>query len=269
MIESPAAWYFRDVRLRSLTFLMPLLLVLACEADVFPNQNDDDEPCQPPDDPVPLTYSISLVGFPEIEDNVLVGDVDLQYSGACVLDEMDFAGDQLTLSLSCEHPAPSDPEGASVTIVTTAAGVPEGVAVGDSLTFEASAILLSHLGGDASGPIFRALGDAGLESYELSDADGLVFGATVNNLSANFEPIVISREYNCPGWMPCSGESPDPIAAHVNASVGASELDVYVGDVAPLEGGELTWDLSLFQASLDDNCHDGERGGFSVVRRPQ
>lgn len=274
MIESHRVWHSEVVQLRSLTFfLMPLLLVFsACDAEELPNQDEEeeggDQPCQPPEVPVPPTYSVSLVGFPEIENNALVGDEDLQYSGACTLDAMDFAGDQLTMSLSCEHPSPSDPEGASVTIVTTAAGLPEGVEVGDTLTFEVSVILLAHTGGFTSGPIFRAVTDAGPESYELSDEDGLVFGAKVNGLSANFEPIVISREYNCQDWMPCSAQSPDPIAAHVLASVGDSALEVYVGDVAPLASGDLGWSLSLFEASLNDDCHDDESGGFSVVRRP-
>lgn len=276
MIESRRLWHSQVVQLRSATFLLPLLLVLACDAEELPNQDNNDEesmagdqPCDPPRAPVPVTYSVSLVGFPEIENNALVGDENLSYSGACTLDEMDFAGDQLTMSLACEHPSPSDPEGARVTIVTAALGLPEGVEVGDVLNFEASVILLAHTGGFTSGPIFRAVTDAGPETYELSDEDGLVFGAKVNGLSANFEPIMINREYNCPEWMPCSEQSPDPIAAHVLASVNDSAIEVYVGDVAPLSNDELVWTLSLFEASLNDDCHDGETGGFSVVRRPE
>lgn len=261
MIECSTAWHSRVVRPRA-SALLPLLLVLSCKPD-------GDEPCQPPDDPVPVTYSISLVGFPEVDGNTLISTNGLAFEGPCTVDAMDFAAGELTLSLACEHPAPSTPEGASVTITTAAAGLPAGVEIGDTLTFVASVLDFENLGGDASGPIFRGLEYAGPEIYELSDADGVVFAATVDYLGASFEPVLVNREYNCPDWVWCNGDIPGPIAAHVRASAGESEVDVHVGEVASIVSGELSWDLSLFSASLTNDCHDGEDGGFSVVRRPQ
>lgn len=272
MIEAPRRWHPKAVQLRASIFLLPLLLAVACDPQQ-PNDDDDGnepEPCQPPEQGVPLTYTISLVGFPEIEGNALVTTEGLDFSGPCVLDEMEIVDDQLTLALSCEHPTPSVPEGASVAITTAAAGLPAGVEIGDTLTFDASVIHFEHVGGDASGPIFRGLEEAGPEIYELSDADGLVFGARVRGLGAAFEPIVVVGDYNCPEWAPCSGDDNlDSIAAHVRASVGETDVDVHVGEVALLESGDWSWDLSLFSASLHDDCHDGEYGNFSVVRRPE
>jgi hypothetical protein len=238
------------------------LFVLACD-------QQEEEPCQPPEDGVPLTYTVSLVGFPEVEGNTLINSNGLAFDGPCVVDVMEFAADELTMSLSCEHPAPSIPEGASVTITTAAEGLPAGVAVGDTLTFRAQAVDFEHTGGDASGGIFRALTYAGWETYSLSDAAGPVFAATADVLGGNYGVVEITAEYNCPDFKACGGSSYGWIGAFLRASVGNTQVDVKVGEVGLLESGDLAWDLSLFYAALDDgDCHDGTAGSFSLVRRP-
>jgi hypothetical protein len=182
---------------------------------------------------------------------------------------MDFTADQLTLSLSCEHPAPSIPEGASVTITTAAEGLPAGIAVGDTLTFMANAIDFEHIGGDMSGGVFRALEYAGVEYYALGDASGPVFTATVSSLGGGYGPVEVVPKYNCPDFEACGGSNYGWIAAYVRASVGDTSIDVQVGEVGLLESGDLAWDVSLFYAALDDSdCHDGESGSVSIVRRP-
>lgn len=248
-----------------LLIVLSSLLVAACEPQQ-PNDNQP-EPCQPAGEGVPVTYTVNLVGFPEVEGNTLV-DYGLDYEGSCVLDEMAYAGDQLTLSLACEHPAPSVAEGASVSITTAAAGLPAGVEIGDTLTFSASVLHFEHIGGDASGPIFRALESAGYESYSLFDADGPVFAAKVNGLDGSYGPIELSREYDCPNFDFCGDPSEGDIQGFVRATVGQAEVDVQVGEVGLLQSGDLEWDLSLFQARLKNDCHDGVSGGFSLVRRP-
>jgi hypothetical protein len=261
MIETPPRWHSSAMRLRFPICLLSLF-ILACD------QQEEGEPCQPPEEGVPSTYTVSLVGFPEVSGDTLVAD-QLDYEGPCVVDAMDFVADQLTLSLSCEHPAPSIPEGASVTITTAAEGLPANVAVGDTLTFLASAIDFEHIGGDASGGVFRALEYAGVEYYALADASGPVFTATRSTLNGGYGPVEVVAEYNCPDFQPCGGSNYGWIAAHVRASVGDTAIDVQVGEVGLLEGGDLAWDVSLFSAALDDqDCHDGESGSLSVVRRP-
>ncbi len=261
MIETPNCWYIETVRLRASVLLLPLLL-LACTDD------GGGEPCEAPVEGLPANYSVSLVGFPEVVDGQLVANVQLDFNGPCVVDAIDFAADQLTLSLACEHPAPSDPGGARVTITTAAAGLPSGVDIGDTLTFDAQAAHVEQTGGDASGPIFRELSPGGPERYELSDEGGPVFALVINDTTGFFGPIKATTMYNCPGWAFCTART-DSIRGYVHASLDDQPgVDVEVGETALLESGDLAWDVTLFQSWLTSDCHDGEHGSLSIVRRP-
>jgi hypothetical protein len=262
MIETLRAGYVSVMRLRLCSLL---LLVVAC--DPKGGDNGVGEFCPNTEFGGPPNYSVTLVGFPEVTN----GELDsqgLDFEGACVLDAMTYEAGELSLSLGCDHPAPSVPEGARVTIVTAAAGLPAGVAVGDTLTFRAQAAYFESSGGFTEGPL-RALELAERETYELGDESGPMFAAVEDALGGTFGPIMVNREVNCPDFNPCGGgEVEGPIRAYVHVSVGETEIDVQVGEVALLESDGVAWDLTLFAASLNNDCHGGESGGFSILRRP-
>lgn len=231
------------------------LLVLACES------GDADNPCRFAGPGVPETYSISLVEFPEVQGGWL--DRDLHFSGHCDLDAMELEGDELSLSLSCDHP-----EGpVNVTITTAASGLPAGVEIGDSLLFEADAVVEAMVGGAPLQPDFRGLTASEWETYQLSDDDGLIFAAGVDTLRGNFGTIAVVSNSTCPNWT-CDGHNSGEVEAYIEASTDEAEIDVHVGEVALLESGDLAWDVSVFQAKLNPECYHTEYGSFSIVRRP-
>jgi hypothetical protein len=222
--------------------------------------------CLPPGQGIARTFTVDFLGFPEIANDLLTSPEGLDFSGPCLLDSMDFDGETLTLGLSCEHPAPSLPEGASVAITTAATGIPAGVAVGDTLTFVGYAI--ESQGGDIVDPDFSLFVlDANVEVHQLRDEDGLIFAANVHSPGGHYEEVVLTPEHDCPNWEGCSGDG--SIGGYIDASTGNQSIDVHIGETGVLDIGSMSWDVTLFGATYDANdCHFGIGGSSSVVRRP-
>lgn len=231
------------------------------------DETTDGGECLPPQNGVARTFDVDLLGFPEIQDDLLTSEAGLDFSGPCLLDSMDFDGATLTLGLSCEHPAPSLPEGATVSITTAATGIPAGVSVGDTLTFEG--FVIESQGGVVVDPEFslQVMG-ANVEVYQLRNEAGPIFAANFHGLGGDFEQVMVTGKHDCPAWQGCSSEI-GTIGGYIDAKAGGESIDVHVGEVGLLDIGSMSWDVSLFGASFDDgDCHFGIRGSFSVVRRP-
>lgn len=235
------------------------LLPLACEG---PDTQDDPQAdsCPPAVDGVPASYTVSVVGFPEIENDALVDpDGTLDFTGSCTVTQLSFVVDELTMALACEHPSSTD---ASVAITSAATGLPAGLSLDDSVELASFAYL--NQGGDHSGGVFRALTNVNIERHVISDEEGVVFASLRGGLEASFGSITVEEQFNCPGWMPCSADG--DISGYIRASSGDGQVDVQIAEVGQLEDGALAWDVSLFQARLG-GCH-GNDGGFSILRQP-
>ncbi len=238
---------------------------LALSAFAACSEADEVGECLAPQPALARTYEVDLSGFPEADGSLFEDPEGLRYTGTCELTAIDFVDGTLTMSLDCEHPAPSSPDGAQVAISTAAAGVPAGVGVGDELSFSATGYF--SLGGDQSGPQ-RLLSGTNVESYALHDEQGLIFAANPKEPNGDFGDVVVEDEPNCPGWQGCGGDRP-PISGYVVARSGGSSIDVQVGEIGQLVGDSSSWDVSLFASRYDpDDCHFGISGDVSVVRRP-
>ena len=223
--------------------------------------------CLEPQDAAARTYDVELIGFAEVgPDGLFTSAGPLDYEGTCTLETMTYANAELSLELACEHAMPTEATGARVIVTTAAAGVPAGLDEGDSLTLVA--VAYESEGGAQVPPDVGALVSdvTNVQYYLLTDDDGPVFLANVHSPTISAGELSMSLEY-CESWTGCSDAG--VIGGYVSASAGQASVDIQIGEVAVVDGGTMSWDVSLFQARLDSgDCHFGITGGVSVVRRP-
>lgn len=227
-------------------------------------ETDGPEQCIDPLPASPIDHDLRFANFPEIDGMTIVDSNSFDYVGNCTVLSAGPVGPVNEVVFACEHP---ESDTAEVTLALDGVALPAGLELNESVELRVSSAV--NVGGLVdeldvempSGPRPRLL-MAGFQTYEIRDADGLVFAAMhgLAGFEADYGELTLTMADSCVSY-----EFGDPdIAAFFRVATSEASVDVEVGVTQTVGLGSLTWDVRTFRAQR--SCCHGDLGDVRVLR---
>jgi hypothetical protein len=228
-------------------------------------ETGDLESCNEPLPAGAIDHDIRFSGFPEIDGETILDSNTFEYIGNCTVLSAGPVGPVNEVVFACEHPGSDTAE---VTLALDGVELPAGLELDESVELRVSSAV--NVGGlvdeldvaSPTGGTTSRLLMAGEQSYEIRDAQGLVFAAMhgLAGFDANYGDLTLALADACPSY-----EFGDPdIAAFFRAETSEASVEVEVGETETVTLGDVAWDVRTFRAQR--SCCHGDLGDVRVLR---